>query len=148
MNELQIEEDKKFDGFKAISTSTKLPVVEILEKYSDLFEVEHAFRALKSTIEIRPMFHWTDQRIEAHVLMCFIAYQFLNHLKNQTGESYQKINSILDKMQLSVIEQDGELLPIYMRSALNEDTILFANKLKIQLPHDIMTQHAINEYFK
>lgn len=107
LNELQIEEDKKFDGFKAISTSTKLPVVEILEKYSDLFEVEHAFRALKSTIEIRPMFHWTDQRIEAHVLMCFIAYQFLNHLKNQTGESYQKINSILDKMQLSVIEQDG-----------------------------------------
>jgi transposase len=47
----KIQHDAKFDGFKAIATTTKLEVKEILSKYRDLFEVEHAFRALKSQLE-------------------------------------------------------------------------------------------------
>jgi transposase len=53
----RIEQDAKYDEFKASATTTTLPIDEILNKYSDLFEVEHAFRALKNQIEIRPMHH-------------------------------------------------------------------------------------------
>jgi hypothetical protein len=52
-------------------------------KYSDLFEVEPTFRALKSQLEIRPVFHWTDKRIRGHIPMCFTAFTFINHLKTQ-----------------------------------------------------------------
>ena len=41
----------KYDGFKAISTTTKLKPEEVISKYADLFEVEHAFRTLKSQLK-------------------------------------------------------------------------------------------------
>ena len=64
LNEAQIKADSKYDGFKAISTTTNLNVEDILNKYKDLFEVEHSFRALKTELEIRPMYHWTNKRIK------------------------------------------------------------------------------------
>jgi transposase len=77
LDDSKILQDCKYDGFKAISTTTQLSIEEVLEKYSDLFEVEHAFRTLKSQLEIRPMYHWTNSRIDGHIAMCFIAYTFL-----------------------------------------------------------------------
>jgi len=74
LNQAQIEHDARFDGFKAIATTTNLPVEEVLGKYGDLNEVEQSFRALKTELEIRPVFHWTDKRIEGHITMSFIAY--------------------------------------------------------------------------
>jgi transposase len=57
LNLERLEQDTRFDGFKALSTTTDLDTREILSKYRDLFEVEHTFRALKSQLEIRPVFH-------------------------------------------------------------------------------------------
>ena len=68
LNLQAIENDAKYDGFKALSTTTDLPVETILSKYRDLFELEHTFRALKSQREIRPVFHWTDKRITGHIV--------------------------------------------------------------------------------
>ena len=48
---------------------------EIEKQYKRLQLVEDGFRVLKSTLDIRPMFHWTPERIKAHVFICFIALQ-------------------------------------------------------------------------
>ena len=100
--------DAKYDGFKAIATTTKLGVSEIIAKYSDLFEVEHAFRALKSQLEIRPVFHWTNARIQGHIAMCFLSYTFLNYLRNTTQLQYSEIIKAMDKMQMSEIKEDNK----------------------------------------
>jgi len=144
----KVECDSKWDGYKAIATTSKLPVIEILEKYSDLFEVEHAFRTLKSQLEIRPMFHWTDKRIEGHIAMCFLAYTFLNYLRNITGLQQREIIRALDKMQLSKIKQKTNENRIYVRSQIDENQKKIIKKLELSIPKDTTSQTVINQYFK
>ena len=43
--------------------------------------MERAFRISKGNLETRPMFHFTERRIEAHVCICFIAYKVYKELQ-------------------------------------------------------------------
>jgi len=148
LNLEQIEKDAKYDGFKAIATTTDLPVSELIDKYADLFEVEHAFRTLKSQLEIRPVFHWTNKGIEGHIAMSFIAYTFLNYLRNASKMQYSQIVRTLDKMQMSEIKEDGEEELLYLRSNIDENQRKLQKTLKIVMPNDVTTQKVINQIFK
>lgn len=147
LNLQTIENDAKYDGFKALSTTTDLSVEVILSKYSDLFEVEHTFRALKSQLEIRPVFHWTDTRIKGHIAMCFIAFTFINHLKNITKLQYRAIVKALDAMQVSEIKDDKADNTIYLRSKIYPKQQIIINKLKLKVLNDTTAQNSINQYF-
>jgi transposase len=142
-----IENDAKYDGFKALSTTTELPVETIIEKYSDLFEVEHTFRALKSQLEIRPVFHWTDKRIKGHIAMCFTAFTFINHLKNITKLQYRTIVKAIDRMQVSLIKDDKAKSNIYLRSKIDSTEQTIIDKLKLKVLNDTTPQNAINQHF-
>lgn len=144
----KMKEDERFDGFKAIATNADLPVEEVLSKYSDLYEVEHAFRTLKSDLEIRPIFHWTNTRIEGHIAMCFIAFAFLNYLRNKTQMQVSQLIKAMDKMQLSVIKEDKSEELFYMRSSIQDDQKKLIEKLHLVVPRDITPQSIINQYFK
>ncbi len=140
----KIKEDARYDGFKAISTNiAKINVRELLEQYSNLFEVEHAFRTMKSHLEVRPMFHWTQKHIEGHLAMCFIAYTFLNRLRLQMQWSEQKCFQVLNKMQVSLVEQKLDGSKLYLRSAMSEDTELLINKMKLTKLNDTMPYDLI-----
>ena len=71
----KIAEDEKWDGLKGYVTNTDLPAEEAVTQYRGLWVVERAFRVGKGTLEMRPMFHFTERRIEAHVCICFVAYK-------------------------------------------------------------------------
>ena len=61
---------------------------ELWRMYMQLNDAETAFRTLKQDLSIRPIYHQLQRRIEAHVLVCFIAYamyQTLEHLSGQHG---------------------------------------------------------------
>jgi transposase len=81
INEQKISEDEKWDGLKGYITNTTLPAAEVYEQYSGLWVVEKAFRVTKGTLELRPMFHFTPRRIEAHVCVCFVAYKVYKELE-------------------------------------------------------------------
>lgn len=48
--------------------------------------VERAFRVSKGTLEMRPMFHFTERRIESHVCICFVAYKLYKELERVISE--------------------------------------------------------------
>lgn len=89
ISQQKITEDQKWDGLKGYITNTLLPAKEVYEQYNGLWVVENAFRVTKGTIEIRPMFHFTPNRIEAHVCVCFVAFKVYKEL-----ERMLKINGI------------------------------------------------------
>ena len=62
-------------------TNTKLAADEVVTQYHGLWVVERAFRISKGTLEMRPMFHFTERRIEAHVCICFVAYKVYKELE-------------------------------------------------------------------
>jgi len=81
INQQKISEDQKWDGLKGYITNTELPAKEVHGQYIGLWVVENAFRITKGTIEIRPMFHFTPRRIEAHVCICFVAFKVYKELE-------------------------------------------------------------------
>jgi transposase len=81
INQDKIREDEKWDGMKGYLTNTELPAKEVYEQYNGLWVIERAYRVTKGTLEMRPMFHFTPKRIEAHVCICFVAYKVYKELE-------------------------------------------------------------------
>jgi len=98
INAQKIAEDSKWDGLKGYLTNTTLPAKQVHEQYTGLWVVENAFRVTKGTIEIRPMFHFTPRRIEAHVCICFIAYKVYKELERilKISGSNLSVGKVLD----------------------------------------------------
>ncbi|HEX8279163.1 MAG TPA: IS1634 family transposase, partial [Segetibacter sp.] len=119
IDQQKIDKQVRFDGFKAIATNAKDITPQLaLEKYKDLYKIEQSFRSFKSYFETRPMFHWTDTRIEGHIVLCYISFCLLAFLQNKCSYSEQTIRKLISRMELSKIVQDGEVL--WLRSATNE----------------------------
>ena len=81
IDESKIEEDKVWDGLKGYRTNTNLPADLVYQNYQQLWNVERAFRITKGTLEVRPMFHFSEKRIEAHVCICFVALKVYKELE-------------------------------------------------------------------
>jgi transposase len=81
INHEKINIDEKWDGLKGYITNTNLSPGEVYKQYSELWVIERAYRITKGTIEMRPMFHFTPRRIEAHVCICFVAYKVYKELE-------------------------------------------------------------------
>jgi hypothetical protein len=81
INQNAIKQDEQWDGLKGYLTNTKLHAKEVYEQYTGLWSVERAFCITKGTLEMRPMFHFTPKRIEAHVCICFVAYKVYKELE-------------------------------------------------------------------
>lgn len=81
IDDAKIEADARWDGLKSYVTNTALPAAEVIEQYHGLWVVERAFRITKGTLEARPIFHFTERRIEAHICICFVAYKLYKELE-------------------------------------------------------------------
>ena len=96
INHEKIEEDARWDGLKGYITNTDLDAKEVIKQYHGLWVVERAFRIGKSNLEMRPMFHFTPKRIEAHVCICFVAYKVYKELERTLR--LMKIDMSVDKV--------------------------------------------------
>lgn len=92
----KLEDDSKWDGLKGYITNTDISCQQVYEAYHNLWHVEKAFRISKSKIEIRPMFHFTRKRIQAHICICFVALKVYKELERLLKLS--QINMSIDKV--------------------------------------------------
>jgi len=71
-----LEWENKVDGMLMLETTDlTLPLNEVVGRYKELAEIERGWRSLKSTLLIRPVYHWTEKRIRAHIFVCVLALQ-------------------------------------------------------------------------
>lgn len=92
----KLKTDAKWDGLKGYLTNTDIPASQVYDAYHNLWYVKQAFRISKSKIEIRPMFHFTPRRIEAHVCICFVALKVYKELERLL--KLADINMSVDKV--------------------------------------------------
>ncbi|MCC9042365.1 MAG: IS1634 family transposase [Flavobacterium sp.] len=59
----------------------------IIEQYKELYRIEQAFRISKSDLQTRPIFHYKEEPIKLHILICFIALVLSKHIELQTNSS-------------------------------------------------------------
>lgn len=97
------EADKVWDGLKGYVTNTHLSRKNVTGNYSQLWQVEKAFRISKTDLRIRPIYHRIKERIEAHICICFTAYAIYKEL-----ERLLRINNI-ELSSEKAIEQIKEI---------------------------------------
>jgi hypothetical protein len=68
-----VERDARLDGKFVLRTTTALSAEDVARAYKSLWRVERAFREVKSTFEVRPIFHHRDDTSTGHIVACFLA---------------------------------------------------------------------------
>jgi len=136
----KISEDEKWDGFYGIQTSTELSVNEILKAYHSLWRIEESFRILKTTLETRPMFHWTEKRIKGHLVSSFISFLLERTLEikikeNKIDCSPEKLRESLNELQLSELTIQNE--KYYLKSSSNSLSKKILRVLRIKCPNNL-----------
>ena len=84
--------DAKWDGLKGYVSNAELTPSAIVGAYHQLYNVEQSFRISKSKLEIRPIFHFNEDRIKAHISICFVALKVYRELDRMLKNSRIKLS--------------------------------------------------------
>ncbi len=89
------------DGKFLLRTSDPtLSAEDIALGYKQLLEVERGWRDMKSTLELRPVYHRLEHRIRAHVVLCWLALLLIRIAETGTGDTWRNVRHELDRMHL------------------------------------------------
>lgn len=132
----KIEDDGMYNGYYGVVCSDKdINSLEVLRAYKGLWKIEESFRVLKSNLEARPMFVWTESSIEGHVMQCFLSLtiqRLLEYLlrKENLSLSTEEIQTSLRSARLSMITNEDTNYYLKNESDENFAKILKSLKLK------------------
>jgi len=127
--------DKIWDGLKGYVTNTNLTRDKVIENYSQLWNIEKAFRISKTDLRIRPIYHRLRNRVEAHICICFAAYSVYKELErllnlNKINLSPEKaINEIKEIRQLTYILPKSQTIKIKILNPTQRQTLLLEMKI-------------------
>ena len=110
---------RKLDGvYVLVSNDDELSVHEIVSAYRQLHEVEDAFRVLKSLVKLRPIYHWTKRRVEAHVFICVLGYllaKVMEQRLRKAGLEMTAARALRHLEDVRAVDQEwGDLLLTHM----------------------------------
>ena len=114
INWKRVKQDARCDGKYLLRTATNLSPEEVALAYKELWRVEHAFRKLKSGLEVRPVYHWTPARVRGHIGVCFLTLVMesaLIRLLRAHGckESLTKVMEAVQEVKAVKVELNGDL---------------------------------------
>jgi transposase len=102
----KVRAEERVDGKFLLSTSDdSLSVEDVALGYKQLLEVERGWRDFKHVLDLRPVYHRKDERIRAHVLLCFLALLLIRVAETKTGDTWPTIRRELQRLHLG--EFDG-----------------------------------------
>jgi hypothetical protein len=101
LDRAKLTAEAKLDGKYLLSTSDPdLSAEDVALGYKNLLEAERAFRDLKTTLDLRPIYHRLEQRIRAHVLLCWLALLLVRVAERQTGTTWRRLVGELGRLHL------------------------------------------------
>jgi transposase len=104
----KIDKDQMWDGMHGIITNIHdKHAKELLAKYHSLWHIEEAFRINKHNLKMRPIYHWTMERIESHVAICYMSFAILKLIQykvelTQIKYSVQDVLDVMVSVQASI----------------------------------------------
>jgi len=150
----KIEQDAKFDGYYAIQTSEKsMSATEVMEAYHTLWKIEESFRIMKTTLEVRPVYHFKPKRIEGHFVVCFLAFLMERKMElllkdndTECSPSPNGIREALNTMQLAAVTtKTGER---FIKAKSHTLGPKIFKLLGLEIPDNISTKDGLIDRFK
>lgn len=129
----KINAEERLDGKYLLSTSDPdLSAEDVALGYKNLLEAERGFRDLKSTLELRPVFHRLERRIRAHILLCWLALLMIRLAERQTGQTWRRI--ALDLQRLHLVTLTGPVGSVTHTTTLTAPQREILAALKVDPP--------------
>jgi hypothetical protein len=106
-----VEREARLDGKWLLRTSDEtLSAADLAAAYRQLYQVERGWRDMKGALRLRPVFHFREDRIRAHVQLCWLALLLIRVVENATGETWRCVRDELERMHLVTLETgDGRV---------------------------------------
>jgi hypothetical protein len=96
-----VKAEQRLDGkYLLRSSDPKLPPEDIAAGYKQLLDVERGWRDMKQILDLRPVYHRREERIRAHILLCWLALLLLRIAETTTGRTWPAIRADLDRLHL------------------------------------------------
>ncbi len=138
LNEDKIKQDERWDGLKGvvINANSTLSNEEILSQYNNLWQVEESFRITKHDLKIRPIYHWTPNRVKAHLAISFTAYMLIRYLEHRVRLQYKKlspknIRNLLLNVQKSIVYDKQKSIKYIIPSKIKSDAKKIYNLMEV-----------------
>ncbi len=145
INEAKIRELEEYDGKWVLLTNTTLKTEEVAQRYKELWKIERSFKDIKTFFKIRPIYHYRERRINAHIAIVFLSLYSERAMENMLGVgwNFQRIKDALTLLKLAHIESNG--MTYLIRTELQQETKSLIRGLHIQFPERIIYLNKSNK---
>ena len=127
VNQEAVTNSAQWDGLHGVITNApKADTKTILAHYRGLWAIEESFRIQKHDLKVRPIFHWTESRIRAHLAIAFMAFCCVRHLAYRVALQYKKLSPEVIRRELAHVQvsllEDQKTQSVYaMPSSVSPD---------------------------
>lgn len=135
----KIDEAQKWDGLHGLITNIPdVNIAEVIKHYRGLWQVEETFRVSKHDLKVRPIYHWNQERIKAHIALCFMALVCVRHMEYRLKISNKKMSPKKIKDALSTVGittlvhmEDKRVFAVPFNASEDAKTIYKINNIKL-----------------
>ena len=135
----KINEAQKWDGLHGLITNIPdVNITEVVKHYKGLWQIEETFRVSKHDLKVRPIYHWTPERIKAHIALCFMALVCVRHMEYRLKLANNKMSPKRIKDALTTVGittlvhiEDKRLFAVPFNHSNDAKTIYKINNIKL-----------------
>lgn len=134
LNTTLIEKTRLLLGIKGYHTNVPEHTFsnqDVMARYHDLWHVEQAFRMTKSDLVARPIFHYKEDSVRAHMVVCFVALIIGKYIEIQSGLSLKKVRDLLWGVTDAILHDKTTKKTIKLRSPVNDELKKLLRKLGV-----------------
>ena len=145
LSEEKIKRDELFDGVFVLTSNAVMKGPQVVEAYKGLWQVEQGFRQLKDELELGPLYHYTDSRIKAHVMICFLALIMRRMLDKKLKKLEKELSyseSMNDLKRLDVVEIKIKNEEMHLLTEIKEGAKKIFKAMQMKLPEKIQYQSS------
>jgi transposase len=144
LNEEKIAEDAKWDRLHAVISNQPACDINVYNSYRRLWVIEESFRINKHNLRMRPIYHFTPKRIQAHILLCYRVFTLIRQtqFRLQQANIQMSVHRIIDALrdvQASILLDERNNNRYRMLSRLSEDAAAIYKTFKIERGFTVMT---------
>ncbi len=129
----KVAAEERLDGKFLLSTSDPdISAEDVALGYKNLLEAERSFRDLKGILALRPVYHRLEQRIRAHILICWLALLLIRLAERHTGQTWRNLRRELERLHLVTLT--GAAGQVHQTTRLTDPQREILTRLGIEPP--------------
>jgi len=131
LNRTKLRQESRYDGKYIVESSDDtLSLTDVVLGYKQLYEVEDAFRTLKTTLDLRPNYHSKDERIRCHIFICFISLLLVRIIENQTNKTWSIVRKEMSRLYYGEFKVESQKVCQLTELTKEQKSILDAMSIK------------------